>query len=87
MINWKVRLKNKTFLVTFSTTCLTFIYTILGMFGIVPPITQSMVGDVILSVINILVAIGILIDPTTSGVSDSHQALLYDKPKDDKSKF
>lgn len=83
MINWKVRLKNKTFLITFSATCLTFLYTIVGMFGIVPPITQSMVGDVILSIVNILVAIGVVVDPTTTGVSDSHKALLYDKPKQD----
>lgn len=83
MINWKVRFKNKTFLTAFSATCLTFIYTVLGIFGIVPPITQSMVGDIILSIVNILVAIGVVVDPTTVGVSDSHQALLYDKPKQD----
>ncbi len=83
MINWKVRLKNKAFLVTFSATCLTFLYTILGMFEIVPPITQSMVGDVIVGIVNILAAVGVVVDPTTNGVSDSHKVLLYDKPKQD----
>lgn len=84
MINWKVRFQNKTFLVTFSATCLTFIYTVLEMFEIIPPITQSMVGDIVIGIVNILVAVGVVVDPTTIGVSDSNKALLYNKPKEDK---
>ena len=80
-INWKVRFKNKTFLVTFITTVLTFIYTILGMFDIVPSVTQNMVSDIILAVINVLVAVGVVSDPTTKGITDSQQALTYDSPK------
>lgn len=82
-INWKVRFKNKTFLVTFITTVLTFIYTILGMFDIVPSVTQNMVSDIILAVINVLVAVGVVSDPTTKGITDSQQALTYDSPKQD----
>ncbi len=83
-INWKVRLKNKTFLITFITTILSFIYTMLGMFGVVPSVAQSTIGDLVLAVINVLVAVGIVVDPTTAGISDSEQALTYETVKGDK---
>lgn len=80
-INWKVRFKNKTWLVTFLLAVLAFIYQILGMFDIVPPVTQDMATQLISAVINILVAIGVVIDPTTAGAGDSQQALTYQEPK------
>lgn len=79
-INWKVRLKNKPFLITFCTTVLTFIYTILGIFSIVPPVSQSVVIEFIAAAINILVAVGIVVDPTTTGITDSSQAMKYNTP-------
>ena len=33
-------------------------------------------------VLTILAALGIVVDPTTKGVSDSSQALEYEKPKE-----
>ena len=80
-INWKVRFKNKTWLITFLITVLAFVYQILGMFDIVPPITQDMATQLVTIIINMLVAVGVVIDPTTSGASDSQQALKYDEPK------
>ena len=80
-INWKVRFKNKTWLVTFLITVLAFVYQILGMFDIVPPITQDMATQLVTIVINMLVAIGVVIDPTTAGTSDSEQAMTYEEPK------
>ncbi len=80
-INWKVRFKNKTWLITFLIAVLAFVYQILGMFDIVPPVTQDMATQLIAAVVNILVAIGVVIDPTTSGASDSQQALTYNEPK------
>lgn len=80
-INWKVRFKNKTWLITFLITILAFIYQILGMFDIVPPITQDMATQLVTIVINMLVAIGVVIDPTTAGTSDSEDALKYEEPK------
>ena len=80
-INWKVRFKNKTWLVTFLLAVLAFVYQILGMFDVVPPITQDMATQLIAAVINILVAVGVVIDPTTSGASDSKQTLHYHEPK------
>lgn len=80
-INWKVRFKNKTWLVTFLITVLAFVYQILGMFDIVPPITQDMATQFITIAVNMLVAVGVVIDPTTAGTSDSEQALTYEEPK------
>ena len=80
-INWKVRFKNKTWLITFLITILAFIYQIIGMFDIVPPITQDMATQLITIIINMLVAIGVVIDPTTAGAGDSQQALKYNEPK------
>lgn len=80
-INWTVRFKNKTWLVTFLITILAFVYQLLGMFDIISPITQDMATQLISAIVNILVAIGVVIDPTTSGVSDSDQALKYNEPK------
>ena len=81
-INWKVRFKNKTWLIAFLLTVLAFIYQIFGLFDIVPAVTQDMATQLITIVVNILVAVGVVIDPTTAGASDSEQALKYDKPKE-----
>ena len=80
-INWKVRFKNKTWLVTFLLAVLAFVYQILGMFDVVPPVTQDMATQLIAAVINILVAVAVVIDPTTNGVSDSIRAMTYNEPK------
>lgn len=76
-INLKVRMKNKTFVITMLTTVIAFIYQILAMFEIVAPINKEQVTQVIMLLVNILVGFGILVDPTTKGVSDSERALGY----------
>lgn len=80
-INWKVRFKNKTWLITFLIAVLAFVYQILGMFDVVTPVTQDMATQLITIVVNILVAVGVVIDPTTAGAGDSEQALNYNEPK------
>lgn len=82
MINWKVRFKNKLWLTTFVFTIIAFIYQVLGMFDIVPPVSENALTQAIGYVINILVAIGVVVDPTTSGVSDSELAMTYTEPKE-----
>ena len=76
-INWKVRLQNKAFLLTMISAVVAFIYQICGIIGIVPPIGEDMVIQLIGLVLNILVGIGILVDPTTVGLDDSNRALNY----------
>ena len=80
-INWKVRLKNKAWLAAFAACVLACIYQVLGMVGIVPPVTQDMVTQLIGAALNILVAVGVVVDPTTAGTGDSAQAMTYQEPK------
>nr|DAU25746.1 MAG TPA: holin [Caudoviricetes sp.] len=83
MINWKVRFRNKTWLVSFLAVILAFVYQVLGMFDIVPAVTQDMAAQLIMAVVNILAAVGVVVDPTTAGASDSKQAMEYEVPKED----
>ena len=79
-INWKVRIKNKTWLLAFLGAILTFAYQILGMLGIVSPLSEDMAAQILGVIVNLFVALGIVQDPTTEGISDSKQALHYYGP-------
>lgn len=74
-MNLKIRLKNKTFLLTFIVTLLAFVYNVLGTFGIVPTIAQEEIYNIILGAVNILSLLGIVVDPTTNGIKDSDEIL------------
>ena len=38
--------------------------------------------DIVVMLLHILAFVGVVSDPTTKGLSDSEQALTYDKPRD-----
>ena len=84
-INWKVRLKNKTFWITLIPAAILLIQTIAALFGFT--IDLSDVGTKLLEVIEslfiVLAIVGVITDPTTAGVTDSAQALTYNEPKKD----
>ena len=69
-IDIKTRLKNKTFLLGFTGSIVTFVYQMLGMFDIVPTISQDQIINLTGIVINILVGLAVVVDPTTEGISD-----------------
>lgn len=79
-INWKVRFKNKVWLISFMAALLALIYQVLGLCGVVPGITQETLLGVAGMVINLLVMLGVVVDPTTAGANDSDRAMTYDKP-------
>ncbi len=79
-INRKVRLQNKTWLLAMLAALVAFVYQVLALCSVVPAVSQDQVTQLIGLVINILVALGIVVDPTTTGVTDSSRALQYDKP-------
>ncbi len=81
-INWKLRLQNKTTLTTLILAIIAFVYQVLGIFGIVPGIDQNTMVNTCGLIINLLVAVGIVVDPTTVGISDSTKALEYTEPKE-----
>lgn len=66
----KKRLKNKTFLVTMAVAVIAFVYQILGIIGVVAPVSQDEVVSILMVVVNLLVGLGILVDPTTGGITD-----------------
>lgn len=80
-INWKVRIKNPVFWVTVIPSIVSLVYLALSTFGITPSITENAFTDALLALVNALATVGILVDPTTKGVSDSTQAMTYNKPK------
>ncbi len=82
-LNILERLKNKTFLVTFAATLIAFIYQVCSLFEVVPPISQDETVNLVGLIITILANLGIVIDPTTSGVSDSELVMNRGKKKGD----
>lgn len=80
-INWKLRFMNKTTLTAIILAIISLVYKILNLAGIIPEIEQQEIINVVLMVIDLLVLLGIVVDPTTAGVSDSTQALSYDEPR------
>ncbi|MED4546504.1 phage holin [Lysinibacillus sphaericus] len=81
-INWKVRLQHKQFWVSLIALLLVLANQIAGIFYFDITIYNGQITAVSETVLSILGLLGIIIDPTTQGVSDSVRALKYDKPKD-----
>lgn len=85
MINWKVRIKNKTFWLALIPAVLLLVQVVAAVFGYTLDLGE--LGNKLLTVVNalfgVLALLGIVTDPTTAGISDSKQALTYEKPKED----
>lgn len=79
-INWALRLRNKATLVSLLTLTVTFVYTVLGVFGVVPPVAEGEVTQLLALAVQVLCALGIVTDPTTKGVGDSEAAMDRDAP-------
>lgn len=83
MINWKVRLKNKTFWLALIPALLLLVQAVGAVFGLMLDLSEM--GDKLLTVVNTLFAVlatlGVVTDPTTAGIGDSALALTYDEPK------
>ena len=81
MINWTVRLRNKTWLASMLALIVTFAYDLLAMLDVVPPVGEEWVLDVINTALMLLGMLGVVTDPTTKGMGDSAQAMTYTEPK------
>lgn len=81
-INWLVRIKNKAFWVTLIPAALLLIQTVAALLGF--SLDLGDVGDKLLAVVNaifgVLVILGVVVDPTVEGMSDSARAMQYDEP-------
>ena len=83
MINWKVRLKNKTFWLTAVPAVLLLASQVLKLFGVEWDYTglAEQLTAIVDTIFAILALLGVVNDPTTQGVGDSQQALTYETPK------
>ena len=79
-INWKVRLRNKTWLMSIIALVITFVYDLLAMLDIAPAVTEDWLMSIVQTVLTLLTALGVVIDPTTQGMGDSGRAMLYQEP-------
>lgn len=85
MINWKIRMQNKTFWLALVPAFLLLIQAVAQVFNISLDFTN--LNKDLINVVNtlfvVLTILGVVTDPTTKGMSDSTQALTYSKPKED----
>lgn len=80
-MNIKLRLKNKTTLIALAATLVAFLYQVMGILGVTIPVSQDTAIQIVGIIINLLVGLGILIDPTTAGIGDSARAMQYEEPQ------
>ncbi len=81
-INWKVRVRNHQFWVSVIPALALVIQAVAAVFGWSLDFT-SLIGKligVVDAVFALLVILGIVVDPTTAGVSDSRRAMGYEEP-------
>ena len=82
MVNWKVRIRNKSFWVTLIPAIALFAQALAACFGIKIDLGEQ--TDKILAVVNtlfvVLGVLGVVNDPTTFGLNDSDRAMQYDEP-------
>lgn len=81
-INWRIRFKNKVWLLTFVGAIVAFAYQVCAMFGIVPKVAEDQIMNLVKILLTLLVGLGVIVDPTTAGTADSERALTYGTDED-----
>nr|WP_297172537.1 phage holin [uncultured Agathobaculum sp.] len=82
-INWIVRIKNKTFWLTLVPAVLLLVQSVLTPFGYQWDFggLDEQLAAIINTIFTVLAILGIVVDPTTIGTSDSRQVMTYMEPK------
>lgn len=85
MINWKVRFKNKRFVLAFIVALLLLVKQVAMLLGynLNTEMFNTNINGIVDTVFLMLGLLGIVNDPTTKGFGDSEQAMTYEKPKQD----
>lgn len=86
-INWKIRIKNPSFWVSIAIAIITPILAYMGLTA-QDLTTWAALGNVLLQAVSnpyilLLVAVSVynaVVDPTSTGITDSSRALQYDSP-------
>lgn len=78
-INWKIRTRNKTWVLAFLLGMIAMGYQFIAVYNAakqgVPP--QELLIETVKMLVTWLVEIGVIVDPTTVGTSDSMRAMTY----------
>ncbi len=84
-INWEVRIKSIKFWLAIVPAMLLLVQVIAVPFGYdfkIEPLNSELIA-IVNAVFAVLSILGVVTDPTTSGLTDSALALTYSKPKED----
>lgn len=83
-LNWKIRFKNKTFWLALIPAVLLLAQQVAGLFGVALDFggLKDQLTAIVGTVFTLLAILGIVADPTTTGVGDSEQAMGYTEPKE-----
>lgn len=83
VINWRVRIRNKTFWLAIIPAILVLVQAIGAPFGF--KWDFGVLGDQLRTIVEaafgVLAILGVINDPTTEGWNDSRLAMTYDEPK------
>lgn len=81
-INWKARFGNEIFVIAFIAAIATLVTAVLAVFGVQVQLDGLVekLAAVVKAIFAILIMLGVVVDPTTDGASDSIRAMGYDKP-------
>lgn len=82
-MNFKLRFMNRATLIPIIVQTIALVYMILGAIGIVPGLSEEAAVNIAYAVVALLTMMGIIVDPTTEGITDSERAMGYDKPYSD----
>ena len=81
-VNWRVRFMHKPFLLAMFSLVLLLAQQVGAVFGYdVTNMMGEQLTAIFHTVLSILVLMGIVVDPTTKGTSDSEQAQMYKRPR------
>ncbi|MCR6523918.1 Holin [Lysinibacillus capsici] len=81
-INWKVRLQHIPFLLGLFSLLLLLAQQVAQIFGYdFTGVMSEQISSILNTVLSIFVLMGVIVDPTTRGTSDSERALMYRRPR------
>lgn len=82
-LNWKVRIKNKTFWLALIPALLLLVQVCAAPFGYDWDfvVLNEQLTAIINALFAVLTILGVVTDPTTAGVTDSAEAMTYEEPK------
>lgn len=83
-INWKVRIRNKSFWLALVPAVLLLVQVCAAPLGYAWDfgVLSAQLAAIVNALFAVLAILGIVADPTTAGMGDSEQALSYEKPKE-----